>query len=56
MHKLDQTVNHAISTGILIGGIGVALLVWFLSYQQAKVDAFMENTSGTITIEQLNSF
>lgn len=55
MHKLDQTVNHAISTGILIGGFGFALLVWFLSYQQAKVDAFMENTSGSITVEEINS-
>lgn len=53
MHKLDQTVNRAVSTGILIGGLGLALMIWFLSYQQAKVDSFMENSSGTVSAQEL---
>ncbi len=40
MHKLDQTVNRSLSAGVLFGGMCLALVIWFLAYTQAKVDAF----------------
>jgi len=42
MNRLNQTVNRAVSAGILLGGACIALVFWYLSYTQAKVDAFTE--------------
>jgi uncharacterized membrane protein len=43
MHRLTQTVNRSFSTGVLLGGFALALVIWFLAYTQAKVDGFSEN-------------
>ena len=51
MHRLDKTVNKALSAGVLLGGLGIALVIWFLSYTQARVDAFIENAPATAYVE-----
>lgn len=52
MHRLDKTVNKALSAGVLLGGVGLSLVIWFLSYTQARVDAFIENAPATAYLEQ----
>lgn len=52
MHKLDKTVNKALSAGVLLGGVAISLVVWFLSYTQARIDAFIENAPATAYLEK----
>ena len=52
MHKLTQTVNSSVTAGILLGGLGLACLIWFLAYTQERVDAFNEGTTASIYMDK----
>lgn len=43
--KLQSIVNRQITAGVLIGGICVACLMWFLAYNQQKLEAFNTYTA-----------
>ena len=51
MHLLNQTVHRAVSAGVLLAGVFMAVTLWFLSYKQAEVDAFNQSSEIAIYLE-----
>jgi len=43
--NLNSTVRNEITIGVLIGGLCVAVILWFLVYTQEKLDTFASFTT-----------
>lgn len=41
---LQKKVKNQVAIGVLIGGMCIALILWYLAYTQQRVDAFSNLT------------
>jgi hypothetical protein len=51
---LQNTVKREITIGVLVGGVCISLIMWFLVYTEEKAQAFdrYSTTPGIRTISQ----